>query len=160
MTDPLTGAPNRRSLEAALAEETKRATRFGRPFSVLMVDVDRFKRVNDEYGHAVGDRVLVEIAARIRKAVRSDLDVVARYGGEEFTVVLPETDPLGAVIVAEKIRDAVAVSPTEDGIDLTVSVGVASCPDDGVAADSLLAAADAALYQAKRGGRDRVVVGR
>jgi diguanylate cyclase (GGDEF)-like protein len=160
MTDALTGIPNRRFLEAVLAEETKRATRFGRPFSLLMVDVDHFKRINDTHGHAVGDVVLVEVARRIRATLRSDLDTAARYGGEEFTVVLPETDPSGAFVVAEKIRQVVAGEPVENGLTVTVSVGVASCPGDGTTADSLLAAADTALYEAKRGGRDRVVVGR
>jgi diguanylate cyclase (GGDEF)-like protein len=125
-----------------------------------MVDVDHFKRINDTYGHAIGDEALVEVARRIKSALRSDLDTVARYGGEEFTVVLPETPREGAVVVAEKIRRTIADSPLREGLEATVSVGVASRPDDGVEPGSLLQAADRALYEAKRGGRDRVVAGR
>jgi diguanylate cyclase (GGDEF)-like protein len=157
MTDALTGIPNRRFLEATLAEESKRASRYGRPFSLLMVDVDRFKQVNDTHGHAKGDRVLFDVAARITAAVRHDLDTVARFGGEEFTVVLPETDPNGALVVAEKIRATVAEHPSVDGLIITVSVGVASSPEDGTDPTTLLGRADAALYEAKRSGRDRVV---
>ena len=157
LTDPLTGVPNRRHLERILADEAKRAGRFERPFSVLMIDVDRFKQVNDTHGHAVGDRVLVEVAERIRGFLRTDLDTVARFGGEEFTVILPETGGEGAAVVAEKLRAAVAATPFRDGFQVTVSVGVATRPEDGAAPEELLRAADAALYEAKRSGRDRVV---
>jgi len=156
-TDALTGVPNRRYLEHILADEAKRAARFDRPFSVLMADVDRFKLVNDTHGHAVGDRVLKEVAERIRAALRTDLDTVARFGGEEFTVILPETGRDGALVVAEKLRAVVAATPFPDGFTVTVSVGVASRPEDGQRPEELLVAADAALYEAKRAGRDRVV---
>ena len=122
-----------------------------------MIDVDRFKQVNDTHGHAVGDRVLVEVAERIRGSLRTDLDTVARFGGEEFTVILPETGGEGAAVVAEKLRAAVAATPFRDGFQVTVSVGVATRPEDGTAPEELLRAADAALYEAKRSGRDRVV---
>jgi diguanylate cyclase (GGDEF)-like protein len=159
LTDALTGVPNRRHLEAVLADEARRAARYRRAFSVLMVDVDHFKRINDSHGHETGDRVLIEVAARIRGAVRADLDTVARYGGEEFTVVLPETALEGALVVAEKIRVAVANTAIER-LAVTISVGVASCPDDGADPPGLLHAADRALYEAKRAGRDRVMAGR
>jgi diguanylate cyclase (GGDEF)-like protein len=158
MTDPLTGIPNRRRLESILADEARRAARFDRQFSVLMVDVDRFKLVNDVYGHAVGDRVLIEVAERTRRALRTDLDTVARFGGEEFTVILPETPREGALVVAEKIRSAIAATEFPEGLVVTVSVGVASRPEDGTTPDDLLRAADKALYEAKRSGRDRVAV--
>ena len=99
----------------------------------------------------------MEVAARVRAALRSDLDTVARYGGEEFTVVLPETTLEGALVVAEKIRSTIGASPFHEGLTVTASVGVASCPDDGVDPIGLVQAADRALYEAKRTGRDRVV---
>jgi two-component system, cell cycle response regulator len=120
-----------------------------------MVDIDRFKLVNDGYGHEAGDRVLVEVARRIRRSIRTDLDTVARCGGEEFTV-LPETPRTGPLVVAEKIRGAVAAAQSPDGVAVTVRVGVACRPDDGTSPDELLRAADVALYRAKRSGGDRV----
>jgi diguanylate cyclase (GGDEF)-like protein len=158
MTDPLTGIPNRRKLESILADEARRAARFDRQFSLLMVDVDRFKLVNDVYGHGVGDQVLIEVGERIRRSLRTDLDTVARFGGEEFTVILPETPRDGAMVVAEKVRRAIAATEFPDGLSMTVSVGVASRPEDGVTPDDLVRAADKALYEAKRSGRDRVAV--
>jgi diguanylate cyclase (GGDEF)-like protein len=157
VTDGLTGVANRRFLEATLTEECTRSGRYGRVFSVLMVDVDHFKQVNDAYGHSVGDRVLIEIAHRIRNVLRFELDTVARYGGEEFAVVLPETTRDGAVIVAEKVRRSVSEIALQEGLHLTVSVGVASCPEDAADPAGLLRAADRAMYEAKRSGRDRVV---
>jgi diguanylate cyclase (GGDEF)-like protein len=160
VTDVLTGVANRRQLEATLEEETARFERYRRPFSVLMVDIDHFKRVNDMYGHTVGDRVLIEVAHRIRGVLRSELDTVARYGGEEFAVILPETERDAALVVAEKLRRSISTSPLQDGIALTVSVGVGACPQDATGDPAaLLRAADEAMYQAKRSGRDRVAAG-
>jgi diguanylate cyclase (GGDEF)-like protein len=159
--DSLTGAWNRRSLDATLVKEVERAQRFGRPLSVLMLDLDRFKNVNDRLGHQAGDEVLAEVARRIQRSIRSQIDTLARFGGEEFTIVLPETGADGARIAAEKVRRVVADSPfdsAEKGLDVTLSVGLATYPEDGATPGDLLRAADRALYRAKREGRNRVVV--
>ena len=157
ITDGLTGLWNYRYFQVTVGKETERAARFGRPLSLLMLDLDHFKRVNDEHGHQRGDAVLVELAARVRSEVR-DVDTLARYGGEELVAVLPETDEQGAVQVAERIRRAVASrpfgGPGEIPVELTLSIGVAVFPDHGDTSASLLRAADEALYVAKRGGRD------
>jgi len=126
-----------------------------------VIDIDWFKRINDEHGHAVGDAVLTEVAHTMDGSIRADIDVMTRFGGEEFVVVLPETDAVGSFVAAEKIRELVADSRFEsDGasIQVTVSVGVAACPADAVDATTLLEAADAALYRAKTGGRNRTVM--
>jgi diguanylate cyclase (GGDEF)-like protein len=160
LLDPLTGVWNRRYIERALREQVKRHRRFQSPFGLLMIDVDRFKRINDEHGHAAGDAVLVELARTMSRNLREDLDVVARFGGEEFVVVLPETDAAGTRVVAEKIRDRIAGSAFQfDGapITATVSIGLASCPQDGLDGRRLLVSADAALYRAKATGRNRTV---
>jgi two-component system, cell cycle response regulator len=160
ITDGLTGVWNRRYLQLTLTKEIDRADRFDRPLSLLMIDIDRFKGVNDAHGHQRGDEVLVELTRRILGSVRTQIDVLARYGGEEFVIVLPETPPAGARVVAEKVRTAIGDEPfqSEDGPSLavTVSIGVASYPADGMTADELVAAADGAMYRAKEAGRDRV----
>ena len=160
LVDPLTGVWNRRYLERAVREQVKRYRRFKRPFALLMIDVDHFKRINDEHGHPAGDEVLVGMARTIGRSIRSDIDVLARFGGEEFVAVLPETDQGGAVVAAEKIRLLVAGTPFEheDGtISITVSIGVAACPRDGIEPERLLATADSALYRAKNDGRNRTI---
>ena len=155
--DPLTGLPNRRSLTTELEREHALARR-GRPvFSVLLLDVDHFKGVNDARGHAAGDRVLQEIARRLRARARTS-DVVGRWGGEEFLVVAPDTDVSGARILAEGLRAAIAETPMVVGsgrVRVTASVGVAAWERETV--DELLGRADQALYEAKAAGRDQVV---
>jgi diguanylate cyclase (GGDEF)-like protein len=157
ITDGLTGLWNYRYFTMTVTKEIERASRFGRPLSLLMLDLDHFKGVNDSFGHQRGDAVLVELAGRIRAEAR-DVDTVARYGGEEIVVVLPETDEAGARQAAERICAAVRRKPFGDAagplINLTVSAGVAVYPRHGVSASQLLAAADAALYEAKHAGRD------
>ena len=157
VTDPLTGAGNFRQLSTTLAREVERATRFNRPLSVVMLDLDHFKTVNDTHGHPFGDGVLREFARRLQDCLR-EVDTVTRYGGEEFTVVLPETGADGAAAVAGRIVRAVRDRPFTVGSrssEVTVSAGVASFPDHGRTASEILRAADAALYAAKAAGRDR-----
>jgi diguanylate cyclase (GGDEF)-like protein len=157
ITDALTGLGNFRSFQHSLAREVDRAARFERTLGLLIIDLDRFKSVNDLHGHQVGNDVLVEVAERLRAVVR-EVDMVARYGGEEFVVVLPESDSDGALGTAERIcaamrRDVFRVA----GIDVpvTVSVGAAVFPRHGQNANDLIRAADRALYAAKAAGRDQ-----
>ena len=157
VTDPLTGAGNFRQLSSKLAREVERAHRFGRPLSVLMLDLDHFKQVNDGHGHAFGDAVLREFARRLQSCLR-EVDVVARYGGEEFAVVLPETGPDGAKAVATRIVSAIRSEAFTSGDQtrrVTVSAGIASYPNNGRTSADVMRAADEALYIAKRAGRDR-----
>ena len=155
-TDALTGLPNRRSLDDAMAVQLTLAAQEARPFAVLMLDLDHFKAINDTHGHATGDAVLRAFAERLEGELRRS-DSCARYGGEEFVVVLGDTPLELALEVAERLRRAVGETPLVPGLTATVSVG-ATChrPGDGMA--DLLARADAALYDAKRAGRDRVVM--
>lgn len=162
-TDSLTGLPNRRQFDATLNKEWYRALRDATPLALLMIDIDRFKPLNDRYGHPVGDAFLARVGAVILHNVRRAGDMAARYGGEEFAVVLPGTATAGALDIAELIRGAVAHADTRDlvpgGHPLTVSIGVAAMvPLAGGGAATLVHSADAALYQAKRGGRNRVDV--
>jgi diguanylate cyclase (GGDEF)-like protein len=161
LTDPLSGCVNRRGFDQQLARELARAERAGAPVALLAVDIDHFKRVNDEFGHAAGDAVIREVGALLRAAARAG-DVVARVGGEEFLLALPDADEVGAAALARRLVDGARAHRFEalGGRTVTVSVGVASEPavaDPGVA-EALKARADAALYAAKRGGRDRAVV--
>jgi diguanylate cyclase (GGDEF)-like protein len=161
ITDPLTGLYNRRFLYEVLPRELARARRKNAPVAVMMIDIDHFKRVNDTYGHEAGDLVLKEIACLIKAAVRAS-DVCCRYGGEEIAVVLPEAPIEGAQRRAEALRTAVEKLeidyPGQKRISVTLSLGVAVYPDHGGDADSLLRAADVALYEAKSAGRNCVVV--
>jgi diguanylate cyclase (GGDEF)-like protein len=166
LTDPLTGLWNYRYLTIGLGHEIERATRFSRPLATLMLDLDRFKSINDEYGHQVGDAVLIELAGRMRAEVR-EVDTVSRYGGEEFVIVLPETDAIGAARLAARLgtvirsapfcldlrADGHAVDPHE-GLKVTASIGVAVFPEHGMTPARLLRSADDALYAAKDAGRD------
>jgi diguanylate cyclase (GGDEF)-like protein len=160
ITDGLTGVWNRRYLQLTLAKEIDRAQRFGRPLSLLMVDIDRFKDVNDSLGHPRGDEVLVELTRRILGQIRTQIDFLTRYGGEEFVVVLPETPADGAMVVGEKIRGAIADEPFlsegEPRVEITVSIGAATFPEDGSSMQELIGASDQAMYRAKEACRDRV----
>ena len=153
-TDSLTGLANHRALVQRLRDEAARSRRSGRPFAVVMTDVDHFKDYNDAFGHPAGDEVLKRIGALLADATRA-VDCVARYGGEEFALVLPETDIAGALLVAERIRARVAEGEFP-GRRVTLSLGVAEFPTSTDSADGIIAVADQALYRAKRNGRDRV----
>lgn len=160
-TDPLTGIANRRLFDQALERECKRSDRFNMPFSLLMIDVDHFKRINDKFGHPAGDEVLRTLARRIRERVRES-DLLARYGGEEFAILLVET-PLGqAYILAEHIRAAVQDEPfvlSTMQLPVTVSIGLATrAPGDLTSPVALMKQADLALYQAKAHGRNQTAV--
>lgn len=155
--DDLTGIPNRRQLMDLFEHELRQASRYERPLAVIVIDLDHFKDVNDEYGHVVGDEVLAATARALAAGLR-DADVLGRYGGEEFVLLLPNTDTAGAREVAERCRISlhdVAVRAGHDTISVTASMGVASFPDIDTV-DELLTAADNAMYAAKSGGRDRV----
>jgi diguanylate cyclase (GGDEF)-like protein len=163
LTDPLTGLSNYRYLRESLRREVERASRFGRALSVLALDLDHFKEVNDTYGHAAGDAVLAEFARRLRAEIR-EVDFAFRQGGEEFVVLLPETDASGAAVLAERLGTAVRRTPvivvSSTGgqpprrIPVTVSIGIAVFPYHGTTGAAVLEAADDALYAAKAGGRD------
>ncbi len=159
VTDDLTNLYNSRYLNLVLRRETKRASRGGRPLSVLFIDLDLFKSVNDTHGHLCGSRALVEAAAVIRGSAR-ETDIVARFGGDEFAVVLPETHAPGAFAVGERIRQRIAGQRflAHDGLDvhLTVSVGVATLPDVAASAEDLLHAADQAMYRVKEAGKNGI----
>jgi diguanylate cyclase (GGDEF)-like protein len=153
LTDPLSGLVNRRGMQDALARELARAKRIGAPTSVLLIDIDRFKQINDAHGHAAGDDILRLVSKRIVSATRSS-DTIARWGGEEFLVLLPDTPLHGAHVCAEHIR--AAVEAMEGPVPVTVSLGTAQF-EAGETAHLAISRADAGLYQAKMGGRNRVV---
>jgi diguanylate cyclase (GGDEF)-like protein len=158
-TDELTGLHNRRSLLHRLRFETARARRFQAPLSAVMVDLDYFKRINDEFGHAAGDQVLTAIGQLLRDNVRV-IDIAGRYGGEELCVILPNTPLAGALRFAESLRLRIAAQTHEIGprmLGVTASLGVGTFDHVDIAdAESLLRQADAALFRAKRSGRNRV----
>jgi diguanylate cyclase (GGDEF)-like protein len=158
-TDELTGLFNTRGFAIAANRLFGQAMRYGRPASVLMIDSDNLKTVNDSHGHEAGNRLLRQVANAVQAELRAT-DVPARYGGDEFIVLLPETPPKGALDVAERIRTAIGARPIAiDGrsIAATVSIGVACYPEDGRTLDALAARADRALYQAKQEGRNRAL---
>ncbi len=157
--EPKTGLFNMRHFSASLDQELRRASRFGRPLSLLMIDVDHLREINNTLGHVVGDRALQIVAASLRASTR-DYDVAARFGGDEFCVLLPETGEDGALAVAERVRATAEKMGAEQKIQLTVSVGVASTAGLGPDPDSatLLALADRAAYRAKFSGRNAVAI--
>jgi diguanylate cyclase (GGDEF)-like protein len=155
LTDPLTGLYNRRHLMSTLEAELRRAARNNERFSILILDVDHFKSYNDAFGHQAGDEALMKVAAVLRSSLR-EVDCAARYGGEEFVALLPDTGIDQATEVAERVRGLVRREPFTGGV-VTLSVGVAEYPTHGVNLETLIADADAALYLAKRHGRDRVI---
>lgn len=161
VTDSLTGLQNRRYLENHLSTLVEQSAGRGKPLSILVLDIDFFKAVNDTHGHDVGDEVLREFAVRIRKGIRG-IDLACRFGGEEFVVVMPETDAALAYTVAERLRQRVAGEPFivaggKQALDITVSIGMAELSNSGDTMEHLFKRADQALYTAKRDGRNRVV---
>ena len=160
ITDGLTGGYNHRYFQERLELEVERSNRTGLPLSLLMLDVDHFKKYNDRYGHPAGDEVLRRVAQVLTRQRRAN-DVVARYGGEEFAVLLTDTPRVAAFGVADQLRERIAaerfaITDGSDSASITVSIGVAEYPSDANKAPDLLAAADAALYDAKRRGRNQV----
>ena len=155
-TDHLTGLANRRRFERQLEREVGRVLRFGHPFCLLMVDIDNFKKLNDTFGHDAGDDAIRRISRVLREGTRG-IDLAARIGGEEFAVLLVETGQGAGAEVAERLRVAIKALKTPAGDGITASFGVAECPTDAQTASGILKAADVALYEAKRNGRDRVV---
>jgi diguanylate cyclase (GGDEF)-like protein len=160
-TDYLTGLRTRGYFEQQLDLELKRSERKGEPFSLLMVDIDHFKPINDTYGHHVGDQVIRQVTAQLVKDMR-EVDTVARYGGEEFVIILPETSEQEAMSVAQRLRRAVQNSKFEiEGLEgderLTISIGIAVYGRDATSRQKLIECADAALYTAKSRGRNQVL---
>jgi diguanylate cyclase (GGDEF)-like protein len=153
-TDGLTGLYNHRHFHESLEQEIARGTRFGTVFSVVMLDIDLFKAYNDVYGHLAGDQILRRIGELIKSSIRK-LDIPFRYGGEEFTVILPEARLDNAYKIAERIRRAIESKASSKAMPVTVSLGVASWPVDGVTREEIIGCADAALYRAKQTGRNR-----
>jgi len=159
-TDPLTGIANRRTFDERMAIEVARANRYGTPLSLVMIDLDHFKELNDRFGHPVGDEVLKRVAQLIDREKRLG-DVVARYGGEEFSAILPHTEPSAAMIWAERARQTIAATEVQsDGgaFNVTASFGVVGATPGRADPPALIEEADQALYQAKARGRNRVVM--
>ena len=159
-TDSLTGVANRRQLTIAAEKELSRVSRYGHSFSLLLVDIDHFKLVNDTYGHQVGDRAIVTMTNTIQSLLRKG-DSLGRLGGEEFVVLLPHTNSDKALLVAERIRQRVAQIPIpvpKATIHITISIGVATYLESDRSIDNILKRADDALYEAKNQGRDRVIL--
>lgn len=155
-TDHLTGLANRRRFERQLAREVARVERFERPFTLLMIDIDNFKNLNDNFGHDAGDEAIRRLSKVLREGTRG-IDLAARIGGEEFAVLLVETSKEGGSEVAERLRAAIKSLEIPQADHITASFGVAECPRDAQTAADILKAADVALYEAKRNGRDQVV---
>lgn len=158
-TDSLTGVFNRRHFEQLATAEMKRAIRLGHPLTIVLIDIDHFKHVNDTYGHAAGDQALLTFTTLCQRNIR-EIDIFSRFGGDEFALLLPEANSRQAYAVIERIRQAIATEPIDlDGklISLTISSGIASVSDAGEDFDKLLIKADQALYRAKEAGRNKIV---
>jgi len=156
-TDELTALPNFRAFRERIDAELERADRYPSRFGVLVLDLDRFKKYNDTFGHGAGNDALRRVSQSIRETVRA-VDFPARYGGEEFAVIVPEVDPVALTTIAERVRANIEALPAPaDGSTVTVSIGAALYPDDARERDALFQAADARLYEAKKAGRNRVV---
>lgn len=164
LIDPLTSVYNRRFMEKRLAEEIAKASRYCLQLSILLFDLDHFKRVNDEHGHQAGDRMLVEISALVKKILR-DSDILSRYGGEEFLVIAPNTSPAEVALLAERLRIGIETYEflkereelTGRGLQTTISIGLASLNSNDDDMATLIGNADRNLYQAKREGRNRII---
>jgi len=156
VTDSLTGLYVRRYFMVKLQEEIHRAERYKKRLSVIMADLDRFKKINDTYGHDAGDRALRTISKFLQKNIR-DVDAIARYGGEEFVMLIPDADKEAAFCLAERLRDELAKVELEDLPPITISLGIATYPSDGTDLEELIKKADAAMYEAKKQGRNKVV---
>ena len=162
VTDGLTGISNRENMEKSLLSEFERSTRYNSPLSVILLDVDNFKEVNDTYGHQKGDEVLIAFGTLLKKMCRSN-DIAARYGGEEFLMVLPQSNAQGAFKIAERVREEMmkmGFAANESNFTVTASCGVAELNTDSMEnIDQLVALADQALYEAKNGGRNKTIIG-
>ena len=165
ITDPLTGCYNRGYMTERLPQEIKRAKRYRHSLSLVLCDIDHFKKINDTYGHQVGDRILKEFVQWINESIRDGVDWLARYGGEEFLIVVPETDTKGACCVVERLRRMLSQKAIEiqgERIRITASFGVTgldpATPDEKISPEALITQADECLYQAKQEGRNRVRV--
>ncbi len=160
ITDGMTGLYNHRYFQMCLDNEMRRATRYDQPLTVMMLDIDHFKKINDRYGHGTGDYVLSEVSDVLRQSIRQT-DVAARYGGDELIVIFPHTTAADATVAAERMRAAVQdrefICPNGSRLSLTVSIGVASYPTHASSREDLILQADTALYRAKKSGRNRVV---
>ncbi|MCP3687721.1 MAG: GGDEF domain-containing protein [Gammaproteobacteria bacterium] len=158
--DPLTGCLNRRSFGEKLNYELEKCRRYNTRFAIIVMDIDHFKRINDEYGHPRGDQALQCLAEKVKEVIRST-DIFSRWGGEEFIVLLPECDACKCMVVAEKIRQAVeqmSISAGNSTIQITVSIGAAVINDEGEPGEDVISRADQALYQAKNSGRNLAIL--
>ena len=162
VTDGLTGISNRPSVEKSLQIEFERSKRYNSPLSLILLDVDHFKDVNDTYGHQKGDEILIAFASLLKKACRAN-DIAARYGGEEFLMILPQSNAQGAFKIAERVREEmmkISFTGNESNFAVTVSCGVAEFNKDYESINKLITVADRALYEAKNGGRNKTILGK